>query len=53
MPIEIKELIIKVNVEEPQRVSSREEIEQAIDKEEIIKECIDRIKSEIEYLLGS
>jgi len=53
MPIEIKELIIKVNVEEPARAASQEEIQQAIDKEEIVKECIERIKAEIEYLLGS
>lgn len=53
MPIEIKELIIKVNVEEASKAPSQEEIQQSIDKEEIVKECIERIKAEIEYLMGS
>lgn len=51
MPIEIKELIIKVNVEAETQAIKERKI-QPIDKEEIIEECIDRIIAEIEYRLG-
>jgi hypothetical protein len=53
MPIEIKELIIKINVEE-QSYLKRQEAAQvpSINKEALIEECIERVIAEIEYRLG-
>lgn len=53
MPIEIKELTIKINVEE-QSYLKRQEAAQtpSVDRETLIQECIDRVIAEIEYRLG-
>lgn len=49
MPIQIKELVIKINVE-TESVQKKEETF-PFDKEEFIEECIDRVIAEIEYRL--
>ena len=51
MPIEIKELIVKINVETPS-ISEQTTKIQPLDKEAIIEECIERVIAEIEYRLG-
>lgn len=53
MPIEIKELTIKINVEEQNHLK-RQEVGQmpSTDREALIQECIDRVIAELEYRLG-
>ncbi|WP_299458844.1 DUF5908 family protein [uncultured Microscilla sp.] len=52
MPIEIKELIIKINVEEQTNHLQQDTNLTSLDKEAIIEECIDRVIAEIEYRLS-
>lgn len=49
MPIEIKELIIKMNIEENQFAKSKmnEEISAAL-KNKIVKECVEKVLKELE-----
>lgn len=48
MPIEIRELVVKITVEESQTKKGLSEEELAELKRKIIKECVDKVVSKLE-----